>query len=107
MQCLHTNLALCFPHNPIRYVHLSSAYKNNEEIRSTIDKKALVAAESGNSSTKLWPKSQHLAIRGSSGTAPKNGTRNCFARAAAPPVVAAKILDSPYLLVKPTQKNDT
>jgi len=34
MQCLHTNLPLCFPHNPIRYVHLSSAYKNR---RHTID----------------------------------------------------------------------
>jgi hypothetical protein len=82
-------------------------HTKTQDIRSTIDKKALVAAESGNSSTKLWPKSQHLAIRGSRGTAPKNGTRNCFARAAAPPVVAAKILDSPYSLVNSTQANDT
>src|SRR5271170_3568502 len=49
-------------------------HTKTEDIRSTIDKNALVAAESGNSSTKLWPKSQHLAIRGSRGTAPKNGT---------------------------------
>ena len=66
-----------------------------QELPSTIDKNAFVAAESGNSSTKLSPKSQHLAIRGSSGMAPKKGTLNCFARAAAPPVVAANILDSP------------
>jgi hypothetical protein len=68
---------------------------NRKRIPLTIERNALVAAESGNSSTKLWPKSQHFAIRGSRGTAPKNGTRNCLARAAAPPVVAANICDSP------------
>ena len=71
-----------------------------DSIPFTMERNALVEAESGNSSTKLSPKSQHLAIRGSNGTAPRNGTLNCFARAAAPPVVAANIFDSPYLSIK-------
>jgi hypothetical protein len=70
-------------------------------IPSTIARNAFVAADSGNSSTKLSPKSQHFAILGSNGTAPKNGTLNCFASAAAPPVVAAKIFDSPCYQQRP------
>jgi len=60
-----------------------------------MERNASVEGESGNSSTKLSPKSQHLAIRGSSGTAPRKGTWNSLARDLAPPVVAAKIVDSP------------